>query len=145
MSILTFYPPTHPAVAIKTNYDLNSVNTSYHSVHKTAYNLGDIPPNPTISEIQLKFPTTPHQLINQFRSHLQSLPKLKSSKRVAILDSIISNPGVLVPWKEFVKICREEGVWSVVDAAHSIGQEQNIDLTDVAPDFWVSVSFCIFL
>jgi len=58
---------------------------------------------------------------------------------VAIIDSIVSNPGVLMPWKELVKICKEEGIWSVIDAAHSIGQEQNIDLTEVAPDFWTSV------
>lgn len=38
-----------------------------------------------------------------------------------------------------VKICKEEGIWSVVDAAHSIGQEQDIDLRSVEPDFWVSV------
>ena len=44
-----------------------------------------------------------------------------------------------MPWKELVKICKEEGIWSVIDAAHSIGQEQNIDLTEAAPDFWTSV------
>jgi len=37
-----------------------------------------------------------------------------------------------------VKICKDEGVWSVIDAAHSIGQEQNINLTEIGPDFWVS-------
>jgi hypothetical protein len=31
-------------------------------------------------------------------------------------------------------------VWSVVDAAHSIGQEVGIDLGKVQPDLWVSVS-----
>ncbi|KAF5361898.1 hypothetical protein D9756_002035 [Leucocoprinus leucothites] len=113
-------------------------NTSYNSVHKTAYNLGDISPNPTVSEIQLLFPTTPQQIIDQFRDHVKGLPKPEGKKRVAIIDSIISNPGALIPWKELVKICKEEGVWSVVDAAHSIGQEQKIDLTEAAPDFWTS-------
>lgn len=60
---------------------------------------------------------------------------------MAVIDSIVSNPGVLMPWKELVKICKEEGIWSVIDAAHSIGQEQNIDLTEAAPDFWTSVRF----
>ena len=40
-----------------------------------------------------------------------------------------------------VQICKDEGVWSVIDAAHSIGQEVDLDLGKVAPDFWVSVSF----
>ena len=47
----------------------------------------------------------------------------RKNKVVAVIDSIASMPGVLLPWQEMVKICREEGVWSVVDAAHSLGQE----------------------
>jgi selenocysteine lyase/cysteine desulfurase len=42
-----------------------------------------------------------------------------------------------------VAICRDAGVWSVVDAAHSIGQEVDINLSKVKPDFWVSVSLLI--
>jgi hypothetical protein len=104
-----------------------------------AYNLADMSPHPTVSEIQLLFPTTPQQIIDLFRNHVKSLPKVEGNKHVAIIDSIISNPGALIPWQEIVKICKEEGIWSVVDAAHSIGQEQKIDLTEAAPDFWVSV------
>ena len=39
-----------------------------------------------------------------------------------------------------VQICKDEGVWSVIDAAHSIGQEVDLDLNNAKPDFWVSVS-----
>jgi hypothetical protein len=44
-----------------------------------------------------------------------------------------------MPWREMVKICKRQGVWSVVDAAHSIGQEVGLDLTSAEPDFWLSV------
>lgn len=37
-----------------------------------------------------------------------------------------------------VKICKEEEVWSVIDAAHSIGQETNLNLAEADPDFWVT-------
>ncbi|KAJ3555960.1 hypothetical protein NP233_g12087 [Leucocoprinus birnbaumii] len=113
-------------------------NTSYKSIYQTAHNLADIHPHPTLSELTLLFPTTPSSIISSFRAHIQSLPKKQGKKRVAIIDSIISNPGAYIPWQELVKICREEGVWSVVDAAHSIGQEQDIDLSEVMPDFWTS-------
>jgi selenocysteine lyase/cysteine desulfurase len=52
---------------------------------------------------------------------------------------VVSNPGVLLPWKEMVAICKDEGIWSVIDAAHSIGQEVGVNLKESAPDFWVSV------
>ena len=47
----------------------------------------------------------------------------KGNKIVAVIDSITANPGVLMPWKEMVRVAHEEGVWTVIDAAHSIGQE----------------------
>lgn len=58
---------------------------------------------------------------------------------MALFDSIVSTPGVLLPWREMVQICKDEHVWSVVDAAHSIGQELHLNLTEAGPDFWVSV------
>lgn len=42
---------------------------------------------------------------------------------MVVLDSITATPGALMPWQEMVRVCREEGAWAVVDAAHSIGQE----------------------
>jgi hypothetical protein len=92
-----------------------------------------------VVEFVANFPTTHAEIITRFRDHLRSLPKVEGKKTVAVLDSIVSNPGVLLPWQELVKICKEEGVWSVVDAAHSIGQEET-NLSESQPDFWVSVS-----
>ena len=84
---------------------------------------------------------TRSNILEAFKSHLHAHPASPNKKRVAVIDSIISNPGVLLPWKEMVEICKEEDVWSVIDAAHSIGQEVDLDLGKADPDFWVSVSF----
>lgn len=62
----------------------------------------------------------------------------KGNKIVAVIDAIVANPGALLPWKEMVRIAREEGVWTVIDAAHSIGQEYGINLSEAKPDFWLS-------
>ena len=42
---------------------------------------------------------------------------------MVVIDAITSNPGALMPWREMVRVAREEGAWSIVDAAHSLGQE----------------------
>ncbi|KAF8885057.1 pyridoxal phosphate-dependent transferase [Gymnopilus junonius] len=112
--------------------------TTYGSVSATIKNISDVPPHPTASIITLNYPTTHAEIVEQFRKHVQEHPAKPNKKRVAVIDSIISNPGVLLPWKEMVKICKEEGIWSLVDAAHSIGQEVGLNLTEADPDFWVS-------
>lgn len=88
----------------------------------------------------IKFPTSKDELLTNFQAHLKSLPRQQSGgKVVAVIDGIVANPGVLLPWEQMVKICKDEGVISVVDAAHNIGQQVGIDLKAADPDFWVSV------
>lgn len=122
-------------------------NTTYNSISRTAQYLSDIPPHPKQSQFTIIFPTSHAEIITNWRAYLRSLNQTRSAtasglgrrpKIVAIIDSIISVPGALLPWKEMVKICKEEEVWSVVDAAHSIGQETNLNLTEADPDFWVT-------
>jgi hercynylcysteine S-oxide lyase len=116
------------------------VNTTYLAVDKTVKNISDVPPYPTVSPFTVPFPSTHADIIANFKDHLRALPKTEGKKIVAVIDTIISNPGVLLPWKEMVEICRDYSVWSVVDAAHSIGQELDINLSESKPDFWVSVT-----
>ncbi|TFK16814.1 PLP-dependent transferase [Coprinopsis marcescibilis] len=119
---------------------LFALSTTYAAVAKQVKYLADIKPHPKISAMPLVFPTTHEKILEDFRACLRAADVQVSpnNKRVVIIDSIISNPGILLPWKEMVKISREEGVYSIVDAAHSIGQEVDIDLEAAKPDFWVS-------
>ncbi|KAF8638760.1 hypothetical protein AX17_001976 [Amanita inopinata Kibby_2008] len=110
--------------------------TTYGSIYRTSQSISNVLPHPNLSVLTLNFPLTHDEIIALFRGHIRSLPPGKH--RVAIIDAIVSNPGVLLPWKEMVKICREEGVWSLVDAAHALGQELDINLEEAKPDFWVS-------
>lgn len=118
----------------------SKVSTTYGSVSRTVQYISDIAPHPTVSPFVINFPTTHAEIVAQFREHLRSITRTEGQKIVAVIDSIVSNPGALLPWKEMVNICKEEGVWSLVDAAHSIGQEK-VNLAESQPDFWVSVCF----
>jgi hercynylcysteine S-oxide lyase len=120
-------------------FDVQIVSTTYNSISRTVHNLSDIPPFPSISTILLNFPTTHSKIVEEFKSHLGAHPASPNKKRVVVIDSIVSNPGMFLPWKEMVQICKDEDVWSVIDAAHSIGQEVDLNLEKIAPDFWVSV------
>jgi selenocysteine lyase/cysteine desulfurase len=93
----------------------------------------------------LQFPTSHAEILENWRKHIRLVTSegndlQQTRKVVAVIDSIVANPGVRLPWKEMVAICKDAGVWSVVDAAHSIGQEVNLNLSEAKPDFWISVS-----
>lgn len=44
-----------------------------------------------------------------------------------------------MPWERMVQVCKEEGVISLVDGAHAIGQIK-LDLSSADPDFFISVN-----
>lgn len=126
-----------------------TATTTYLPIERVSKYISDLPPHPSVSVFKLNFPTTRASVLEAFRAHVDGLnAKLQIAqcktrdgaklKIVAIIDSIVSIPGVYLPWKEMVALCRERGIVSVIDAAHSLGQEPNINLSDVGPDFWVS-------
>lgn len=111
--------------------------------------ISDVRPHPTIETFEISFPVTHTAIIASFKKYIKGI-KAKSqaaqsgtdapkAKILALIDSVVSHPAIYLPWKEMVKICREEGVLSLVDAAHSVGQEMGLNLTEVQPDFFVSV------
>ena len=93
------------------------------------------------------------EIVSQFREHIRVVKQIPlvhgnpaanrlvnaERKVIAVIDSIASNPGVRMPWQEMVQVCKDEGVWSIIDAAHSLGHEVGINLNKTDPDFWVSV------
>lgn len=113
---------------------------TYGAVSKAIQYIADVSPYPQQATFVLNFPNTRAAILDDFRTHLKNIPRESQGKIVAVIDAIISVPGILLPWKEMVQICKEEGVISVVDAAHAIGQEVGINLKESDPDFWISVS-----
>ena len=96
-------------------------------------------PHPKLSIINLTFPSTPQAVIQQFKDHLESLPKLPDHQIVAVIDSISASPGMALPWEEMTRIARGMGVWTLIDGAHTIGQLP-LDVKKADPDFLVLVS-----
>lgn len=125
----------------------STASTTYGAVANTIQYLADRSeaPRPTALKIDYNFPLTHAQILDIFRTKLREFkqqhantqftdvpplspgytedPAARRNKIVAVLDSITANPGALMPWQEMVRVAREEGVWTVIDAAHSIGQE----------------------
>ncbi|KAL8054558.1 hypothetical protein ABFX02_04G001200 [Erythranthe guttata] len=89
--------------------------------------------------VHLPFPVNSNeQIIAEFRKGLARGRANGKKVRLAIIDHITSMPCVVIPARELVNICREEGVERVfVDAAHAIGSV-HVDVKDIGADFYVS-------
>ena len=88
--------------------------------------------------VAVEYPINDDELVTKFQTAINRV-KWGSWRRVrvAIFDTISSLPGVRVPWERLVEVCRKEGVLSLVDGAHGVGQI-DLGLSKVQPDFFTS-------
>ncbi|OMJ27571.1 putative L-cysteine desulfhydrase 1 [Smittium culicis] len=80
-------------------------------------------------DITLNFPMTNEEIINATRDAINKV-KQDSSKRVrfALIDAIISVPGIVLPYQEISAEFKKESALVFIDAAHALGMiELNID------------------
>ena len=89
--------------------------------------------------VAVEYPISDDALVSKFQMAIKRVKfgKWRRKVRVAIFDTISSLPGVKVPWERLVGVCREEGVLSLVDGAHGVGNV-DLSLSRVQPDFFTS-------
>ncbi|KAL7157548.1 hypothetical protein ABFS83_02G084600 [Erythranthe nasuta] len=92
-----------------------------------------------VIEVHLPFPiNSPSEIISEFRKTLQIGKSNGRKIRLAIIDHITSMPSVIIPVKELVTICRDEGIARIfVDGAHAIGNIE-INVKEIGADFYTS-------
>ncbi|KAF7818021.1 putative L-cysteine desulfhydrase, chloroplastic [Senna tora] len=92
-----------------------------------------------VIEAHLPFPLSSNdEIVSEFRKALERGKADGHRVRLAVIDHVTSMPSVVIPVKELVKICREEGVDQVfVDAAHAIGCT-DVDMKEIGADFYTS-------
>ena len=94
------------------------------------------------ARIELDLPQSDDRIVDLFRTTLRK-QKAKCNEsgkgrlRLAVFDTIVSMPGLRMPFERLVQVCREEGVLSLVDGAHGIGHI-SINLGRLDPDFLVT-------
>ncbi|KAH9670267.1 putative L-cysteine desulfhydrase [Citrus sinensis] len=78
------------------------------------------------------------EIVSEFRKALERGKTNGRKVRLAMIDHVTSIPSVLIPVKELIKVCREEGVDKVfVDGAHGIGCV-DFDVKEMGADFYTS-------
>ncbi|KAI9793259.1 MAG: hypothetical protein M1816_000680 [Peltula sp. TS41687] len=112
-------------------------NTTYGSCAKTVEYVCETTPAKGV-RLTLEYPIEDDDLLRVFRDAIRKENGAGAGKmRVAIIDTIISMPGVRMPFEKMVEVCRQEGVLSLVDGAHGVGHI-DLNLSQLDADFFVS-------
>lgn len=88
-------------------------------------------------EIHLDYPLEDAEIIQRFRKAVAEVQAEGKRARVCVFDVVSSKPGIVFPWEEMCKVCKELGVLSLVDGAQGIGMV-DLDLQKADPDFFTS-------
>lgn len=106
----------------------------YGAVGKTVDYLTETAP---VTSLEVDFDPTRDTEGSILERFTNSIKKHGEKVKVAIFDTVMSMPGVRIPFEQLTKICRQHGVFSVIDGAHGIGFI-DLNLKELDPDFLVT-------
>lgn len=89
------------------------------------------------TKIPFTLPVEDAWLVDSLRSTVAKIRAQGDDVKVAVFDSIVSMPGVRLPFEDLVKACKDLNILSCVDGAHGVGHV-DLDLTALEPDFFIS-------
>lgn len=111
--------------------------TIYDACEKTLASVAEMSPV-TCESILLDYPIEDTEVLSLFRKRATDLIRQRKNVKLAMFDTVLTFPGVRVPWEELVTACKELGILSLIDGAHGIGHIDLTHLGKVKPDFFVS-------
>ncbi|KAF2451036.1 PLP-dependent transferase [Karstenula rhodostoma CBS 690.94] len=89
------------------------------------------------AKIEYTFPVEDDWLVSAFASKIDEIEKAGGKVKVAVFDTVVSMPGVRLPFERITQLCREKGVLSLIDGAHGIGHVA-LDLKALDADFFIT-------
>lgn len=110
-------------------------STIYDACLKTLAHIGETSPVRGY-EVKLEFPISEDEIVNRMRKGIEEVKEKGGKVKLAMFDTVLTFPGVRMPWERLVEMCVETGVLSLIDGAHGIGMSRfplrfYKDLTDL--------------
>lgn len=112
-------------------------STIYGACNKTVERLSELCPVSS-HQIEITYPITDDEIVARFNSAIQHVKEKGMRPKLAIFDTVLTFPGVCFPWEILVAVCKEQGIWSLLDGAHGVGHIDLTHLSSVDPDFMIS-------
>ncbi|EQK99883.1 aminotransferase family protein (LolT) [Ophiocordyceps sinensis CO18] len=122
--------------------DAKDVILTFSTVYEACGNLADFTVDYHNGKVEhrpipISYPLEDDDILDAFREAVRGVEADGKRARVCVFDVVSSRPGVLFPWVDMTKACKELGVISMVDGAQGIGMVP-LDLTAADPDYFVS-------
>ncbi|KAF2683942.1 PLP-dependent transferase [Lentithecium fluviatile CBS 122367] len=110
--------------------------TIYGACEKTINYITETTPASSI-KIAYTYPVEDDWLVAEFKMKVTGVIEAGGRVKAAVFDTVVSMPGVRMPFERLVAACKELGVLSIVDGAHGVGHVE-LDLGKLGADFFVS-------
>ncbi|ESP01547.1 hypothetical protein LOTGIDRAFT_139590, partial [Lottia gigantea] len=108
-------------------------NLTYQGVKNLVQYVGETREGVESRFLEITLPIkTKDDIINLYRDYLKNNKNVK----IAVIDYITSPSAILMPVKEIIEVCRQHGVLTLIDGAHSPGQIE-LNLDELGADFFV--------
>ncbi|KAI9371289.1 pyridoxal phosphate-dependent transferase [Aspergillus egyptiacus] len=111
--------------------------TVYGAVERALFALRDANPGIRVRKVKVTFPMSDEEVVARFRRVVEDVRREGLVPKLAVFETIVSLPGVRFPFETMVDVCKEEGILSLLDAAHGVGIIE-VDLGRLGVDFWTS-------
>jgi aspartate aminotransferase-like enzyme len=111
-------------------------STIYGACEKTIEYIAETTPAKS-AKIAFTYPVEDDWLVDAFVSKVKEIEAQGGKVKLATFDTVVSMPGVRMPFERLIAACKELGVLSFVDGAHGVGHLE-MDLGKLDPDFIVS-------
>ncbi|KAL3419105.1 hypothetical protein PVAG01_09327 [Phlyctema vagabunda] len=112
-------------------------STIYDACEKTIFSVGEHSPLTAVC-VGLEYPIEDAEVLLRFRDMVQQVKAEGKIVKIAMFDTVLTFPGVRMPWEQLVDACKEMEILSLIDGAHGIGHIDLTHLGKVSPDFFVS-------
>jgi len=111
-------------------------STIYGACEKTIEYIAETTPAEGV-KVEYTYPVSDDDMVERFMKVIEEEKNAGNRVRVAIFDTVVSLPGVRMPFERLTAVCKKEGLLSLVDGAHGVGHLP-LDLGKLQPDFFVS-------
>lgn len=113
-----------------------TLSTTYGAIDYAIASLAETRPLQA-RKVEFEFPTTGQDVVSQFKAAVAQIKAEGLRPRLAVLETVVSIPAVRMPFEELLRVCQREGIMTLLDGAHSVGQFE-VRLDELQPDFFVA-------